>query len=43
MSIERFLEARIDADELLAHEGSSLTVMDSRLAVTDEGRVSATG
>lgn len=44
MSIQEFLESRIKEDEHLAREGVARTALeDSRLAMTDEGRVSATG
>lgn len=44
MSIQKFLESRIEDDERLAREGIERTALeDSRLAVTEDGRVSATG
>jgi hypothetical protein len=44
MSIQEFLESRIRDDERLAREGVAGTALeDSRLALTDEDRVSATG
>lgn len=44
MSIQEFLESRVEDDERLAREGVARTaVEDSRLALTADGRVSATG
>jgi hypothetical protein len=44
MSIQKFLESRIEADERLTREATARTDLeDSRLALTDDGRVSATG
>jgi hypothetical protein len=44
MSIQKFLESRIEDDERLAREAMATTDLeDSRLALTDDGRVTATG
>lgn len=44
MSIEGFLTSRIEDDERLAEAAvAKLALQDSRLALTDDGRVSATG
>jgi hypothetical protein len=44
MSIQKFLESRIEDDERLAREGMARTdLADSRLVMTDDGRLSASG
>lgn len=44
MNIQKFLESRIEDDERLASEGMERSALeDSRLALADDGRVSAAG